>query len=259
MPEAPRPAVADSGSASVSDAAAPGSEETRRGGGVLGFLAELPALLLVAFVLAVLLKTFLLQAFWIPSESMVPTLEVNDRVLVNKLIYRFREPGRGDIVVFSDPAATISDGLAERLWESLTSGFGLTPPGEEDFIKRVIGLPGETVEVRDGVVYIDGVPLEEDLVTDGGYLGGETEDYGPFPVPEDEYFVMGDNRPFSADSRSLLGTIPRDHIVGRAFVLIWPPGRAEMLSPPDYGSGSSAMRASGAAPDRATVPERVRA
>lgn len=204
-------------------------------GGALGFLAELPALMIVAFVLAVLLKTFLLQAFWIPSESMVPTLEVNDRVLVNKLTYVFRDPQRGDIVVFSDPASSTDEGALEVLWESLTSGFGVTPPGEEDFIKRIMGLPGETVEVNGGVLYIDGEPVPEEQSTGGGYLGGATEDYGPFTVPEGEYFVMGDNRPFSADSRSLLGTIPDDHIVGRAFVLVWPPGRAEILSPPDYG------------------------
>ena len=223
------------------DAAASTERETAergRGGGVKSFFAELPVLMLVAFVLAVILKTFLLQAFWIPSESMVPTLEVNDRVLVNKLAYRFGEPERGDIVVFSDPATSGPGGLT-GLWQSLTSGFGLTPPGEEDFIKRIIGLPGETVEIRDGRVYVNSQPIHESLATDGGYLGGANDDFGPVRVPQDQYFVMGDNRPFSADSRTLLGTIPAEHLIGRAFVLIWPLDRAEILSPPDYDIGVS--------------------
>ena len=225
------------------DASSSSADDDSNGsrGGVLGFLAELPALMLVAFVLAVLLKTFLLQAFWIPSESMVPTLEVNDRVLVNKLVYDFRDPRRGDVVVFSDPSSTSDEGVLGGLWDSLTSGFGFTQPGEEDFIKRIIGLPGETVEVRGGVVYIDGEAIREDLAGEGGYLGGETEDYGPFTIPDGEYFVMGDNRPFSADSRSLLGTIPADHLVGRAFVLIWPLDRATLLSGPDYDVSTAAV------------------
>jgi signal peptidase I len=227
-------------------AARSGDHEGR--GGVLGFLAELPALMLVAFVLAILLKTFLLQAFWIPSESMVPTLEVNDRVLVNKLAYRLGDPERGDVVVFSDPATTVDEGLVAGMWDSLTSGFGFTQPGEEDFIKRVIGLPGETVEITGGTVYVDGDPVPELLNGEGGYLGGPTEDFGPVTVPEGEYFVMGDNRPFSADSRSLLGTVPRDHLVGRAFVLIWPLGRARLLSDPDYD-----LQASAAEPDGSPV------
>ena len=240
---------------SASDAAGRSERETaeRGRGGVKSFFAELPVLMLVAFVLAVILKTFLLQAFWIPSESMVPTLEINDRVLVNKLAYRLGEPERGDIVVFSDPASSGPGGLT-GLWESLTSGFGLTPPGEEDFIKRIIGLPGEIVEIRDGRVYVDSQPIQESLATDGGYLGGVNDDFGPVRVPEDEYFVMGDNRPFSADSRTLLGTIPADYLIGRAFVLIWPLDRAEILSPPEYDiavSLSDAVR--GRVPEWAVV------
>jgi signal peptidase I len=229
-----------------STSSAAGSDDSR--GGALGFLAELPALMLVAFVLAILLKTFLLQAFWIPSESMVPTLEVNDRVLVNKLTYAFRDPRRGDVVVFSDPSSTVDEGVWGGLWDSLTSGFGLAEPGEEDFIKRIIGLPGETVEVSDGVVRIDGEPVDEELAAEGGYLGGETDDYGPFTVPEGEYFVMGDNRPFSADSRSLLGTIPADHLIGRAFVLIWPLDRAMILSTPDRGVATAGVTPTGVTP-----------
>ena len=196
------------------------------------FLAELPVLVLVAFVLALLLKTFLVQAFYIPSESMVPSLEVGDRVLVNKVVYSLREPERGEIVVFrdnSDLQGVDSRSVGERVLDFLTSGLG-APPSERDFIKRIIGLPGDTIEVRDGVVFINGVPLEESLATQGGYL--LEEDQSDFPatvVPEDEYFMMGDNRRNSADSRSALGTVPRDDLIGRAFVVIWPVNRVDTL------------------------------
>ena len=200
------------------------------------FFAELPVLVLVAFVLALLLKTFLVQAFYIPSESMVPTLEIGDRVLVNKVVYDLRDPRRGEIVVFAeDDVAVQEGGTVERFLRSLGSGLGVSAPTERDFIKRVMGLPGETIELREGVVYIDGEPLPEASADEGGYLSApDYNDFGPVVVPPGEYFMMGDNRPNSSDSRSLLGTIPEDDIVGRAFVLIWPVGNAGLLSRPDY-------------------------
>jgi signal peptidase I len=201
------------------------------------FLAELPVLLLVAFVLALLLRVFLVQAFFIPTESMVPTLEIGDRVMVNRLSYRWGEPERGDIIVFADEVGAernAQNPLVGGL-QSLAAGLGLVPPSEEDFIKRVIGLPGETVEVRDGAVFIDGQELPEAAASDGGYLSVRDESFmPPTVVPDDEYFVMGDNRPRSSDSRSLLGTIDRDQIIGRAFVLMWPFNRAGTLPAPDY-------------------------
>lgn len=204
-----------------------------------GFLAELPVLLLVAFVLALLLRSFLVQAFFIPSESMVPTLEIGDRVLVNRLAFRVGDPERGEIVVFSDEAGAERNNanpLAGGL-RSLAAGLGLAPPSEQDFIKRVIGLPGETIEISDGVVYIDGRRLPEAATGDGGYLSTVDESYmDPMKIPEGQYFVMGDNRPRSSDSRSLLGTIDRDQLIGRAFVLVWPFDRARVLSLPAYDS-----------------------
>jgi len=195
---------------------------------------------LVALVLALLLKTFLVQAFFIPSESMLPTLEVSDRVLVNKVVFDLREPRRGEVVVFREPgvdAGPDSRSLVQRGLDFLASGLG-APPDERDFIKRIIGLPGETVELRDGVVYIDGRELPESLATEGGYLlARDQSDFGPVAVPEGEYFVMGDNRPNSNDSRASLGTIPSDQLIGRAFVTIWPPGRAGPLSIPGYELG----------------------
>ncbi len=206
------------------------------------FLAELPVLVLVALVLALLLKTFLVQAFFIPSESMLPTLEVSDRVLVNKVVFDLREPRRGEVVVFREPG--VEDGpddrsLGRRALDFLASGLG-APPDERDFIKRIIGLPGETVELRDGVVFIDGRELPEALASEGGYLmARDLNDFGPVTVPEGEYFMMGDNRPNSNDSRASLGTIPAEQLIGRAFVTIWPPGRAGPLPIPDFELGAA--------------------
>jgi signal peptidase I len=195
--------------------------------GVLTALRELPVLLLVAFVLALLIKTFLVQAFYIPSESMTNTLQVGDRVLVNKLVYHFHPPRRGDIIVFEDPhpAATPHRNPASAAWHWLTEGLGVSNNPEKDFIKRVIGLPGDTIEMRKGVVRINGVPLREP------YLNPlrDLRDFGPQKVPPDTLFVMGDNRANSNDSRFLLGPIPMDRVVGKAFVVIWPPSRVGWL------------------------------
>ena len=204
------------------------------------FLAELPVLVIIAFVLALVLKTFLVQAFFIPSASMEPTLLIGDRVLVNKVLYEMRSPKRGEVVVFStqDGSAPPPQGnLLQRLLSGLSSGLGVAPPGEKDFIKRVIGLPGETLEMREGVVYIDGNPLPEELTSEGGYLADrDMNNFGPVTVPQGEYFMMGDNRLNSSDSRFSLGTIPRDQIIGRAFVVIWPLGRASSLPRGEYGT-----------------------
>jgi signal peptidase I len=203
----------------------------KRSGG-LSFLQELPFLLVVAFVLALLIKTFLVQAFYIPSESMVPTLKVGDRVLVNKLTYRFHDPRRGDIIVFQDPhpTAQVQRNPVSGFFHWLGEGLGLSTSADKDFIKRVIGLPGDSVEVRivngRGVVYVNGKPLREP------YLSpiAETRPYGPTPVPAGELFVMGDNRTNSNDSRYGLGMIPMDKVVGRGFVIIWPPSQIRWLS-----------------------------
>ena len=207
------------------------------------FFAELPVLVAIAFILALLLKTFLIQAFYIPSASMEPTLLVKDRVLVNKIIYELRDPHRGEIVVFTKDDGTIEEpqgNVVERFLRSLSSGLGVAPPGEKDYIKRIIGLPGETIEMRDGVVIVNGVKVPEALTTEGGYLAErDPNDFGPVTVPDGQYFMMGDNRQNSSDSRfPQLGTIPRDDIIGRAFVTIWPPSRLRLLPGADYeGAG----------------------
>jgi signal peptidase I len=189
---------------------------------VLQFLGELPGLILMAFALALIIKTFLFQAFFIPSGSMEPTLQPGDRVLVNKIPYYFHDPQRGDIIVFEDPTPGDQPdrNAVGSFFHWLTEGLGVQRPDNEDFIKRVIGLPGETVWANGGDVYVDGVRLAEPWLDDV-----KTRDFPHTKVPPDKLFVMGDNRGNSLDSRFGLGFIPEDKVIGKAFVIIWPPGR----------------------------------
>ena len=182
------------------------------------FWRELPILVLIALVLAVIIKTFLVQAFFIPSESMVETLQINDRVLVNKLSYRFGDVARGQVVVF-EPESAEEESLPTVILRNIGESVGLSTP-DSDLIKRVDGLPGETIEIRNNTVFIDGQPLDEPYLADKVFM----RRFGPETIPEDYYFVMGDNRGSSLDSRST-GPIHGDRIVGRAFVIIWPPSR----------------------------------
>jgi signal peptidase I len=151
-----------------------------------------------ALLVAFLIRTFLLAAFYIPSASMVSTLEEGDRVLVNKLSYKLHDVGRGDIVVFERPPGEPDNGI-------------------EDYIKRVIALPGETVEGRDGRVVVNGRYLNEPYLDEGTV----TSEFPPETVEEGKVWVMGDNREVSVDSR-YFHAIPMDGIVGRAFITIWP-------------------------------------
>jgi signal peptidase I len=163
---------------------------------------EWVGVVVLALVAAFLVKSFVLQTFFIPSASMEPTLHVNDRVFVNKLSYAFHSVHRGDVVVFTLPPGE-------------SAGTGV-----DDLIKRVIGLPGETIDARDGRIYVDGRPLAEPWLPKG------VSPVAGLPlarqrIPPDHYFLMGDNRGDSSDSRHF-GPIPGDLIVGRAFVRIWP-------------------------------------
>jgi signal peptidase I len=224
---APAPVTADSATpAPDSSSGAEAAKPKAKKGGAFGFAKELPFLLVVAFALALLIKTFLIQAFFIPSESMQNTLNPGDRVLVNKVVYHLHPPRRGDIIVFSDPnpAAQGHRNAVQAFWHWLTEGLGVSTSPEKDFIKRVIGLPGETLEGRDGVVYIDGKPLDEPYIR-----SKDVRPFGPVRVPADSLFVMGDNRTDSKDSRYGLGFIPYDNVIGRAFVIIWPPSRIGWL------------------------------
>jgi signal peptidase I len=191
-------------------------------------MGELPVLVLVALLLAFVIKGLLVQAFYIPSGSMQDTLLIDDRVLVEKVSYRFRDPERGEIIVFRRPGAEVGRGPG-AIVTSFLEGLGIVAPDADiDLIKRVIGLPGETVEVRGGVVHVDGVALDEP------YVRADGRDFPAVRVPEDHYFMLGDNRGNSDDSRYSLGTIPRDAVVGRAFTIMWPPVRATLQMDHDY-------------------------
>lgn len=166
-----------------------------------------------AGAIAYVVHAFIAASFYIPSESMLPGLEVNDRLLAEKLSYRFHPPRRGDIVVFDPPPkATILAGAA--------------------VIKRVIGLPGETIGIRSGLVFIDGQPLSEPYIKEmPAYLEPDWHALGMAGgrIPPGAVFVMGDNRNNSADSH-VWGTLPIDHIIGHAVFRFWPPSRIGPVS-----------------------------
>ncbi len=165
-----------------------------------------------ALIVALVIKTFLIQAFYIPSGSMESTLEIGDRVLVNKLSYRVHDVNRGDLVVFE--AAEGEGDCGQPVNQAAASA---AEGGIKDLIKRVIGLPGDVVEGRDGQLLVNDRILVEPYLDDGV----TTSDFEPATIPEGCIWVMGDNRGDSRDSRSF-GPIDEDHIVGRAFVRVWP-------------------------------------
>lgn len=189
---------------------------------------ELPAVILAAAVVAVLINTFVAQAFYIPSASMVPQLRVNDRVVVSKLAYHLHSPRRGDVVVFSAPPseqqATVgATNLVTRLLRRLGRDLGVSE-SKTELIKRVVALPGETVAGRDGRVYVNGQRLVEPYLPPGTV----TSDFGPVDIPPGRVWVMGDNRTNSSDSR-VFGPIPVSSIVGRAVWRVWPVPHASFL------------------------------
>ncbi|MEA2002069.1 MAG: signal peptidase I [Actinomycetota bacterium] len=182
------------------------------------FLKELPFLIVGALIVAVLVKSFLVQVFWIPSGSMEETLQIGDRVIVNKLAYRIGDPVRGDVVVF-EPETSEQESVFTKVSRNLLESIGLRTP-ESDLIKRIIGLPGDTIEIKDNQIQINGSPLNEPYLRPNIRMN----DFGPEVIPVNNYFVMGDNRSSSRDSR-VFGPIERSRIVGRAFFVVWPPGR----------------------------------
>ncbi len=175
------------------------------------WLKEGIVIVAVAVVVAVLLRAFVVQTFYIPSGSMEPTLQIGDRILVNKLSYHLHGVDRGDIVVFSRPSAENCGG-----------------PQVNDLVKRVVGLPGDVVSLSDGNVYIDGkrldeswLPPQEQAQTEPGPAGTAYDLAHAYRVPGNEYFVMGDNRSDSCDSR-YWGPIPKSLIVGKVEIRVWP-------------------------------------
>ena len=171
------------------------------------WLGELGRTIALSVILALGIRTFVAEARWIPSESMVPTLQVYDKLIVDKLSYHFTNPQRGDIVVFSP-----TDNIMRE-----------NPNLKDAFIKRVVGLPGEKVEVKGGRVYINDQPLRENYIE-----ALPQYKYGPATVPPNSYLVLGDNRNNSYDSH-FWGFVPHDKIIGRAIVRFWPPNRVGEL------------------------------
>lgn len=169
---------------------------------------EWVVVIVAAVLIALLIRNFVVQSYQIPSGSMQETLQEGDRVMVNHLSYRLHDVNRGDVIVFDRPADAPG-----------------APGDPDDLIKRAIALPGETIQTIDGVVHIDGQPLDEPYLAPGT-LTFDIEE--PFEVPEDEVFVLGDNRGNSEDSR-YIGPIETDTIEGRAFAIIWPPSRISGL------------------------------
>ncbi len=240
------------------------------------FWRELPVLIVIALVIALLIKSFVVQAFYIPSPSMEQTLDVGDKVLVNKLVYHFRSIQPGDIVVFngagswnplpaatkasSDPLVRLYDAALLPLFRSIIGLFG-TAPGQQDYIKRVIGVPGDRVTccTSAGLITVNGVPLHEKSYLYPGNLPSTT--HFSVKVPPGRLWVMGDHRFVSYDSRGHIdfpggGTVPESQVVGRAFMIVWPPSRWRILPiPATFGQpGIDGGKAAAAAPGAAGQP-----
>jgi signal peptidase I len=254
-------------------------------------LRELPILVVVALVIAIVIKTFIVQAFVIPTGSMQNTLEIRDKVLVNKLVYHFRPIHAGDIIVFDGagswnaPAsgsgssaglvARAYDDTLRKLFDSVGGLFG-TPIGQTDYVKRVVGVPGDHVVCCNGhgQITVNGVPLDEQ-----SYLyPGDRSDSHPFgipahfnvTVPTGYLWVLGDHRGISDDSRGHEadpgnGMIPESEVIGRAFVIVWPPGQWRILpipstfEQPGITASGSALAAPSRAERAAVIPTAARA
>ena len=193
---------------------------------LLAIAREMAVLAVTALVIAVIVKTFVAQAFYIPSGSMLPQLQIDDRVVVSKVSFRLHEPRRGDIIVFDAPGGEPEDSspLPARALRSIVQSIGLSPPSTDEYIKRVVALPGERVEGHDGKVLVDGRELVEPYLPPGVVTG----DFAAVVVPPATVWVMGDNRGNSSDSR-IFGPVPRSTVVGRAFTRVWPLSTAAFI------------------------------
>ncbi len=193
-------------------------------------LVEFVVIIAVALGLAIGIQAFLIKPFRIPSPSMVPTLEVGQRVLVNRIGTHFGDPDRGDVVVFKPPAG--ADDHRCGIPSQPADGHPCARPTEErsehNFIKRVIGLPGDTIAVRNNRAYVNGKPLDEPYVNKSTSCDELCNLPKPIEVPPGHFFMMGDNRGESDDSRDW-GPIPKKWIVGDAFFTYWPPSRIGTL------------------------------
>ena len=181
----------------------------------------------VALGLALLIQAFLVKPFRIPSESMVPTLEINQRVLVDRVSFRFSDPDRFDIVVFKPPQGADINTCGVQVPDNQPCRKETPEKSDTNFIKRVVGLPGDKLSVRGGRVYING-ELEDDDAARPSNTCATCNLEKPITIPPDHYFMMGDNRGESADSREW-GPVPKKWIIGKAFATYWPPRKIGTL------------------------------
>jgi len=268
-------AAQDDAPGSPADTGAPEDPRRRRRG--RSAWRELPLLVVIALVIALVIKSFVVQAFWIPSSSMENTLDIGDKVLVNKLIYHLRPIQPGDVVVFNgdgswepmpaparaspDPLVRVYDATLDPLYHSIIGLFG-TSPGQTDFIKRVIGVPGDHVAccTASGDVTVNGVALREQSYLYPGNVPSTS--HFSITVPPGRLWVMGDHRGISWDSRGHMqdpgaGTIPENRVIGRAFMIVWPPSRWRILPiPSTFGQPGIAAPARGPAATTRAASER---
>ncbi len=215
----PEPAAGDAQGPSV-----PATRARRRSTSIL---REAPALVLIALVLAIVIKTFLIQAFYIPSQSMLRTLAPGDRILVCRICVRVEGIHRGEVIVFGSPHPTSAStrSVVGGAIHWLVQAIGVAQPDNPDFVKRVIGLPGDVIELKAGQLYRNGQSVPEPYVNPPA----DTRPFGPVTVPTGMLFVLGDNRTQSGDSRFQppvgLGFVPEKVVIGAAFVRVWPVSR----------------------------------
>ncbi len=210
-----------------------------------GAIRELVVTIVIAVAVAWTMQAFLVKPYQIPSGSMENTIRCKDRVLADRISYRFKDPKRGQVVVFHPPAAT--DSAGNPVPERAAGGSMPYEPGQArgkpvaakpTYIKRVIGTPGDTIEVRNHHVWVNGKKIREPylkaLPTSASDFSSPAHTFGPYVVPRNSYLMMGDNRDHSQDGR-FFGPVPRDFVLGKAFWVYWPPSRVGSLPSKDPG------------------------
>lgn len=187
------------------------------------WIGELVRTIALSIILSLGIRTFVAEARWIPTGSMLPTLQINDKLIIDKVSYRLHAPQRGDIVVFMPPntakiCSQLVPGETVDPWQ-VDPNKSEVPEIKDAYIKRLIGLPGDKIQVKQGKVYINNQALSEQYIADA-----PNYELGPITVPQNSYLMLGDNRNNSCDSH-MWGFVPKDRIIGRAVVRFWPPNR----------------------------------